>query len=79
MSMKCPLCASPTHTKSSRYLCDHIKERYCQCTNLKCSATFRTAEQFVHMVSSPEAQQSTDEENETAWLKVTQKKKNRAA
>ncbi len=77
MSMKCPLCASPTHTKSSRYLNEHIKERYFQCTNLKCSASFRTAEQFVNMISRPAAKedQPTDAENKAAWDKAVKQNK----
>lgn len=54
MAMKCPNCGAEAHTRSSRYLHDKSIERYLQCRNIECSATFRTLEQFVNYVSKPE-------------------------
>ncbi|HCI4085877.1 TPA: ogr/Delta-like zinc finger family protein, partial [Salmonella enterica subsp. enterica serovar Java] len=30
--------------RTSRYLSENVKQRYHQCTNIECSATFRTIE-----------------------------------
>lgn len=40
----CPFCKSTAHTRTSRYLSENVKQRYHQCTNIECSATFRTIE-----------------------------------
>nr|VXZ81523.1 DNA-binding transcriptional regulator [Klebsiella pneumoniae] len=32
------------HARTSRYLSENVKQRYHQCTNIECSATFRTTE-----------------------------------
>jgi len=40
----CPFCKQAAHTRTSRYLSENVKQRYHQCTNIECSATFRTTE-----------------------------------
>ena len=40
----CPFCKSTANTRTSRYLSENVKQRYHQCTNIECSATFRTIE-----------------------------------
>ncbi|MGK2554584.1 ogr/Delta-like zinc finger family protein, partial [Klebsiella pneumoniae] len=42
--MHCPFCKKSAHTRTSRYLSENVKQRYHQCTNIECSATFRTTE-----------------------------------
>lgn len=42
--MLCPLCQCPAHTRTSRYLSGTVKQIYYQCTNVLCSATFKTVE-----------------------------------
>lgn len=56
MAMKCPLCQSESHTRSSRYMTPDTIERYMQCRNIECSATFKTVEQFCKFISKPEKQ-----------------------
>ena len=36
----CPFCKKTAHVRTSRYLSENVK----QCTNIECSATFRTIE-----------------------------------
>jgi transcription elongation factor Elf1 len=38
----CPLCQHAAHARTSRYITDTTKERYHQCQNVNCSATFIT-------------------------------------
>ncbi len=38
----CPFCKTSAHARTSRYLSDNVKQRYHQCVNIECSATFRT-------------------------------------
>ncbi|ECI4197813.1 ogr/Delta-like zinc finger family protein, partial [Salmonella enterica] len=40
----CPFCKKTAHVRTSRYLSENVKQRYHQCTNIECSATFRTIE-----------------------------------
>ncbi|MBS6129237.1 MAG: ogr/Delta-like zinc finger family protein [Enterobacter cloacae] len=40
----CPFCKTSAHSRTSRYLSDNVKQRYHQCMNIECSATFRTLE-----------------------------------
>ncbi|HBT8314912.1 ogr/Delta-like zinc finger family protein, partial [Pseudomonas aeruginosa] len=39
--MHCPFCKKSAHARTSRYLSENVKQRYHQCTNIECSATFR--------------------------------------
>ncbi|HHT2664223.1 TPA: ogr/Delta-like zinc finger family protein, partial [Citrobacter freundii] len=39
-----PFCKKTAHVRTSRYLSENVKQRYHQCTNIECSATFRTIE-----------------------------------
>jgi transcriptional regulator NrdR family protein len=40
----CPFCKTSAHARTSRYLSENVKQRYHQCMNIECSATFRTLE-----------------------------------
>ncbi|HCM9456367.1 ogr/Delta-like zinc finger family protein [uncultured Enterobacter sp.] len=40
----CPFCKKTAHVRTSRYLSENVKQRYHQCANIECSATFRTIE-----------------------------------
>lgn len=40
----CPFCKKTAHVRTSRYLSENVKLSYHQCTNIECSATFRTIE-----------------------------------
>jgi len=51
--MHCPLCQTAAHAKSSRYISKETKERYHQCQNLECSATFKTHESIFEVIRSP--------------------------
>ncbi|VFZ77071.1 phage late gene regulator [Klebsiella variicola] len=42
--MHCPFCKKSAHARTSRYLSENVKQRYHQCTNIECSATFHTIE-----------------------------------
>lgn len=51
--MHCLYCKSPAHAKSSRYMSEHVKERYHQCTNLDCSCSFKTSESITKVITAP--------------------------
>ena len=38
------------HARTSRYLSENVKQRYHQCTNIECSATFRTTEAIDEVI-----------------------------
>ncbi len=52
--MKCPNCRHASHTRTSRYITQTIKEIYYQCQNVNCSATFKATESFDHWISEPQ-------------------------
>ena len=49
----CPSCKKSAHTRTSRYLSENVKQRYHQCTNSECSATFRTTEAIDEVIRPP--------------------------
>jgi hypothetical protein len=49
----CPKCHFAAHARTSRYFTDTTKERYHQCTNINCSATFVTTETVERFIVSP--------------------------
>ena len=49
----CPKCKHSAHARTSRYLSENTKERYHQCTNIECSATFRTTEAIDEVIRPP--------------------------
>ncbi|MGF6436348.1 transcriptional regulator NrdR family protein [Kosakonia sp. 1610] len=49
----CPKCHFAAHARTSRYFTDTTKERYHQCTNINCSATFVTTEAVERFIVSP--------------------------
>ncbi|MBF4151804.1 ogr/Delta-like zinc finger family protein [Enterobacter hormaechei] len=49
----CPFCKTGAHSRTSRYLSDNVKQRYHQCMNIECSATFRTLESIDSVIRSP--------------------------
>ncbi|WP_241611002.1 ogr/Delta-like zinc finger family protein [Rosenbergiella epipactidis] len=51
--MNCPECGHAAHTRSSYRVSDKTKERYCQCQNINCGATFVTHETFVRFIVTP--------------------------
>lgn len=51
--MHCPFCQCPTRTRTSRYLSETVKQIYYQCTNILCSATFRTMESLDTIIRPP--------------------------
>lgn len=51
--MHCPDCKSPAHAKSSRYMCEQVKERYHKCINLDCSCTLKTSESITKVITAP--------------------------
>ena len=67
MAMNCPNCGKPSHTRSSRYIGVGLKETYYQCTNIECSATFRTREEFVNYASKPACNTMTEAELAAMW------------
>ncbi|USZ80558.1 ogr/delta-like zinc finger family protein [Serratia phage MQ-4] len=67
--MNCPNCGKPSHTRSSKYIATGLKEIYYQCTNIECSATFRTREELVNYISKPTGNNMTEAERVAAWAK----------
>ncbi|WP_241574738.1 ogr/Delta-like zinc finger family protein [Rosenbergiella nectarea] len=51
--MNCPECGQAAHTRSSFRVSERTKERYCQCQNINCRATFVTHETFVRFIATP--------------------------
>lgn len=51
--MNCPKCGQAAHTRSSFRVSDNTKERYCQCQNINCGATFVTHETVVRYIATP--------------------------
>lgn len=49
----CPFCKTSAHTRTSRYMSDNVKQRYHQCMNIECSATFCTLESVDVIICSP--------------------------
>ena len=49
----CPFCKTSAHARTSRYLSENVKQRYHQCVNIECSATFRTLESVDGIICSP--------------------------
>ncbi|WP_024142894.1 DNA-binding transcriptional regulator [Salmonella enterica] len=49
----CPLCQHAAHAHKSRYMTDTTKERYHQCQNVNCSATFITFESVQRYIVKP--------------------------
>jgi len=49
----CPLCQHAAHARTSRYITDMTKERYHQCQNVNCSATFITYESVQRYIVKP--------------------------
>lgn len=52
--MKCPLCSSLARTRSSRDVTTETKERYNQCTNINCGATFVSHETLSRYIIKPQ-------------------------
>ncbi|EML3062101.1 TPA: ogr/Delta-like zinc finger family protein [Klebsiella pneumoniae] len=48
--MHCPFCKKSAHARTSRYLSESVKQRYHQCTNIECSATFRSTEAIDEVI-----------------------------
>ncbi|WP_431297175.1 ogr/Delta-like zinc finger family protein [Rahnella sp. PAMC 25559] len=48
--MRCPLCSSVAHIRTSRYITEKTKESYYQCTRLECSCAFKTNESISKIV-----------------------------
>ncbi|HIH4317903.1 TPA: ogr/Delta-like zinc finger family protein [Morganella morganii] len=52
--MKCPLCGEFARTRSSRDVTTETKERYNQCTNINCGATFVSHETLARYITKPQ-------------------------
>ncbi|PDS08149.1 hypothetical protein CMR88_19485 [Escherichia coli] len=50
---KLPVCQHAAHARTSRYITDTTKERYHQCQNVNCSATFITYESVQRYIVKP--------------------------
>ncbi|HDT0937966.1 TPA: ogr/Delta-like zinc finger family protein [Escherichia coli] len=68
--MHCPFCKKSAHTRTSRYLSENVKQRYHQCTNIECSATFRTIESIDEVIRPPAEKEKPDLTPMTAPRKV---------
>ncbi|EPL3702378.1 ogr/Delta-like zinc finger family protein [Morganella morganii] len=51
--MKCPLCGELARTRSSRDVTTETKERYNQCMNINCGATFVSHETLARYITKP--------------------------
>ncbi|EQA1010212.1 DNA-binding transcriptional regulator [Escherichia coli] len=47
------ICQHAAHARTSRYITDTTKERYHQCQNVNCSATFITYESVQRYIVKP--------------------------
>ncbi|WP_233966838.1 ogr/Delta-like zinc finger family protein [Pectobacterium polaris] len=46
----CPLCGHAAHTQTRKIFSNNVKQRYHQCRNIECSATFRTLESIEEII-----------------------------
>lgn len=53
---RCHHCKHVAYTRTSREMSDRTKERYYQCTNVNCSATFATLETVEKDITTPNLQ-----------------------
>ncbi|ATG14947.1 ogr/Delta-like zinc finger family protein [Providencia alcalifaciens] len=51
--MNCPLCGHAAHTRSSQQVSKETKERYNQCQNINCGATFVSHESVSRFITKP--------------------------
>ncbi|HEJ9652840.1 TPA: ogr/Delta-like zinc finger family protein, partial [Proteus mirabilis] len=51
--MICPVCGHAAHTRSSQQISSDTKERYNQCQNINCGATFVSHETVTRFISKP--------------------------
>ena len=51
--MICPVCGHAPHTRSSQQISSDTKERYNQCQNINCGATFVSHETVTRFISKP--------------------------
>lgn len=51
--LRCPLCRSASHTRTSRYISEQTKEAYYQCQNIECSCSFKSVESLDKIISQP--------------------------
>lgn len=51
--MNCPLCGHAAHTRSSQQVSKETKERYNQCQNINCGATFVSHESVSRLICKP--------------------------
>lgn len=51
--MNCPLCGHAAHTRSSQQVSKETKERYNQCQNINCGATFVSHESVARIICKP--------------------------
>ncbi|CAG9412085.1 TPA: ogr/Delta-like zinc finger family protein [Providencia alcalifaciens] len=51
--MNCPLCGHAAHTRSSQQVSKETKERYNQCQNINCGATFVSHESVSRFIAKP--------------------------
>lgn len=58
--MRCPLCGHSAHTRSSCQLSDETKERYNQCQNINCGATFVSHETIARLITKPQLQDAVN-------------------
>ncbi|WP_235409885.1 ogr/Delta-like zinc finger family protein [Proteus terrae] len=52
--MICPVCGHAAHTRSSQQISSDTKERYNQCQNINCGATFVSHETVTRFISKPQ-------------------------
>ncbi|WP_016854080.1 MULTISPECIES: ogr/Delta-like zinc finger family protein [Halomonas] len=55
--MRCPVCESSAHTRTSRYITRTMKEAYYQCQSISCSCTFKTIESLEKIISAPASEE----------------------
>ncbi|HGJ5883860.1 ogr/Delta-like zinc finger family protein [Arsenophonus sp.] len=51
--MNCPLCGHAAHTRSSHQISENTRERYNQCQNINCGATFVSHESLTRFIARP--------------------------
>ena len=55
--LRCPICRSASHTRTSRYISEQTKESYYQCQNIECSCSFKSVESVDKIISQPRPKQ----------------------
>ena len=53
MLIRCPICGTKSRIAASEQMCTNVRNLYCQCLNIECSATFRGVLDTSEVIRQP--------------------------